>query len=125
MSTFHERPIDLPYKRDKKMASKKDTSIKKAQLFINSLRQAGIDVTEAYLFGSVVKGMDDEDSDIDVAVVSKDFQGILYYDMKKISKHRRNVDLRLEIHPFSLQEVEQDPSQFFMKIKQYGLRIQI
>ena len=107
------------------MASKKDTSIKKAQLFINSLRQAGIDVTEAYLFGSVVKGMDDEDSDIDVAVVSKDFQGILYYDMKKISKHRRNVDLRLEIHPFSLQEVEQDPSQFFMKIKQDGLCIQI
>lgn len=107
------------------MASAKDVSLKKAQLFIDSLRQSGMDVSEAYLFGSVVKGLADKDSDIDLAVVSKDFQGILYYDMQKISKHRRKVDLRLEIHPFSLQEVEQDPSQFFLKIKQDGLRIQV
>ncbi len=45
-------------------------------------------------------------------------------DIKKISKYRRKVDLRFEIHPFSRQEVEQDPPQFFLKIKQDGLLIQ-
>jgi hypothetical protein len=105
------------------MASAKDTSVKTARLFIDSLRESGIDVSEAYLFGSVAKGSADKDSDIDLAVVSRDFQGIRYHDIKKISKHRRKVDLRLEIHPFSRQEVEQDPPQFFLKIKQDGMRI--
>lgn len=105
------------------MASTKDISVGAAKLFIDSLRKSGIDVSEAYLFGSVAKGLADKDSDIDLAVVSRDFQGIRYHDMKKISKHRRKVDLRLEIHPFSRQEVEQDPPQFFLKIKQDGMRI--
>jgi predicted nucleotidyltransferase len=105
------------------MASAKDISVKTARLFIDSLRESGIDVSEAYLFGSVAKGSADKDSDIDLAVVSRDFQGIRYHDIKKISKHRRKVDLRLEIHPFSRQEVEQDPPQFFLKIKQDGMRI--
>ncbi|MBA3028646.1 MAG: nucleotidyltransferase domain-containing protein [Desulfobacteraceae bacterium] len=105
------------------MALGKNTSLKKAKQFLNLLKQEGMDVSEAYLFGSVVNGLAGKDSDIDVAVVSKDFQGVPYYDMKKISKHRRKVDLRLEIHPFSLDEVETDPPQFFIKIKQEGLRI--
>ncbi len=105
------------------MASAKDISVKTARLFIDSLRESGIDVSEAYLFGSVAKGSADKDSDIDLAVVSRDFQGIRYHDIKKISKHRRKVDSRLEIHPFSRQEVEQDPPQFFLKIKQDGMRI--
>ncbi len=60
------------------MATTKDISIKKARLFIDSLRAAGIDVYEAYLFGSAAQGMAEEDSDIDLAVVSSDFQGIRY-----------------------------------------------
>ena len=105
------------------MATANDASLKKAQLFISYLRDAGIDVSEAYLFGSVAKGLEDKDSDIDLAVVSNHFQGIRYYDIKKISKYRRKVDLRLEIHPFSRQEVEQDPPQFFLRIKQDGQRV--
>lgn len=105
------------------MASEKDESIAKAKLFIKALLSDGIDISEAYLFGSVIKGLADKDSDIDLAVVSKDFQGVPYYDMKKISKHRRKVDLRLEIHPFSLQEINTDPSNFFLQIKKDGIRI--
>ena len=106
------------------MASPKDISIEKAKMFIKMLKKAGIDVSDAYLFGSVVTGLSNKDSDIDLAVVSKDFEGIRYQDMKKISKHRRKVDLRLEIHPFNLQEVEHDSPHFFIKIQQDGLRIQ-
>jgi predicted nucleotidyltransferase len=105
------------------MATTQNQCVKTAKLFLEFLRQDGIEVAEAYLFGSVVNGSADEESDIDVAVVSKDFQGIPYYDMQKISKWRRKVDLRLEIHPFSLAEVETDPSLFLTKIRRDGLRI--
>ena len=105
------------------MPSEKDFLLNKAKLFIASLIKDGIDVSEAYLFGSAAKGLAGEDSDIDVAVVSKDFQGISYYDIQKVSKHRRKIDLRLEIHPFSLQEVETEPPFFFLKIKKDGIKI--
>ncbi len=105
------------------MASEKNKFVNIVKLLLNSLKQDGIDVSEAYLFGSVVTGSDNEDSDIDVALVSKDFQGVPYYDMNKISRHRRKIDLRLEIHPFSLDEVLTDPPYFFLKIKKYGIRI--
>jgi len=106
------------------MATQKDISLNKAKLFLEYLTQAGVEVNEAYLFGSSLEGVADKESDIDLAVVSKDFQGIPFYDVKKISKYRRKVDLRLEIHPFSLNEVKTDPSLFFMKIKKTGFRIQ-
>ncbi len=107
------------------MVTQKNISLEKARLFVSSLKKSGFDVAEAYLFGSVANGLDDKESDIDVAVVSSNFDGILYHDIGKISKHRRNIDLRLEIHPFSLREVEQDPSHFFQKIKREGLRIDV
>ena len=106
------------------MATQKDISLKKAKQFLKYLNQAGVEVDEAYLFGSSLEGVADKESDIDLAVVSRDFQGIPFYDVKKISKYRRKVDLRLEIHPFSLNEVETNPSLFFMKIKKDGFRIQ-
>ena len=105
------------------MASQKDILVTKAKSFLDSLIKNGINVSEAYLFGSVAKGLADADSDIDVAVVSRDFQGIPYYDIQKISKYRRKIDLRLEIHPFSLRDVETEPSHFFLKIKRDGMRI--
>ena len=105
------------------MASEKNKSIKIVKRLLKSLKQDGIDVSEAYLFGSVVTGCSNEDSDIDVALVSKDFQGVPYYDMSKISRHRRKVDLRLELHPFSLDEVLTDPPYFFLNIKKHGIRI--
>lgn len=106
------------------MALKKDSLLNKAKHFLRLLRQDGIDVSEAYLFGSAVTGLTNRESDIDVAVVSKDFQGLPYFDISKISKHRRKVDLRLEIHPFSLHEVETEPPHFFMEIKKSGVRIE-
>lgn len=105
------------------MAAERTSPLNTAKIFIELLRQNGIDVSEAYVFGSAVTGSFDKESDIDVAVVSRHFQGLPYYDVKKISRYRRKVDLRLEIHPFSFNEVRTDPPQFFMKIKNTGIRI--
>jgi hypothetical protein len=44
-------------------------------------------------------------------------------DVKKISKFRRAVDLRLEVHPFSLNEIRFAPTAFFLDIKREGFAI--
>ncbi|MDY6903400.1 MAG: nucleotidyltransferase domain-containing protein [Thermodesulfobacteriota bacterium] len=106
------------------MVAENDIVTTKARLFIEILKKNGIDVSQAYLFGSASKGLTDKDSDIDLAIVSKDFNGQPYYDIKKISKYRRSVDLRLEIHPFSFSDIQTSPSLFFNTIKKEGIRLQ-
>ncbi len=105
------------------MSSAKDKALNKARKLIGLLRTNGIDVYEAYVFGSVAMDKADEYSDIDIAIVSEKFSGMPFYDVKKISKFRRAVDLRLEIHPFSLNDILYNPPLFFADIKNKGIRV--
>ncbi len=68
------------------------------------LLKENMDVKGVYLFGSFVRGGFDEDSDIDVAVVSDEFNGDLVDDTLKLMKFRRNVDSRIEPHPFLVKD---------------------
>ena len=106
------------------MAAEADIASQKAISFISLLKENGVDVSEAYLFGSATRGQADQESDIDVAIISKDFDGIPYQDIRKISKYRRQIDLRLEIHTFALADLEAGPSLFLKKIKREGIRLQ-
>ena len=106
------------------MASEKDNAILTARRFVALLKTHGIDVSEAYIFGSVISNKSDRDSDIDVAVVSRVFSGIPYHDVKKISKYRRLIDLRLEIHPFSFDDIAMNPPSFFTDIRNNGVRLE-
>ncbi len=57
------------------------------------------------LFGSYAKGNFNNDSDIDIAVIMKDFDNIL--DMQfELMKIRRKIDSRIEPHPFRLDDFE-------------------
>ena len=105
------------------MSSTKNKAINMAKKLIGLLKINGINVYEAYLFGSIAMDKADEYSDIDIAIVSEDFTGIPFYDVKKISKFRRAVDLRLEVHPFSLNDILHDPPLFFLDIKNKGVQI--
>ena len=105
------------------MSSAKNKAINKARKLIGLLKTNGINVYEAYVFGSVVMDKADAYSDIDIAIVSEDFTGIPFYDVKKISKYRRAIDLRLEVHPFSLNDILHDPPLFFADIKNKGVQI--
>ncbi len=105
------------------MAYEKDKSIHTARRFVTLLKTNGINVSEAYVFGSAILSKSDDDSDIDVAVVSKEFSGIPYYDVKKISKYRRAIDLCLEIHPFSFDDININPPSFFLDIRNKGFRL--
>ncbi len=58
-----------------------------------------INVDAIYLFGSFVNGNHDQDSDIDIAVITDDFTGDIIEDTLKLMKIRRKVDIRIEPHP--------------------------
>ncbi len=51
------------------------------------------------LFGSHVKGTDTKDSDIDIAVVFRDYDDSFNMQLE-LMRLRRNIDSRIEPHPF-------------------------
>ncbi|MCD4720417.1 MAG: nucleotidyltransferase domain-containing protein [Desulfobacula sp.] len=105
------------------MSSTKNNALNKAKKLIELLNLNGIEVFKAYVFGSAIQGVTHENSDIDIAIVSKDFTGIPFYDVQKISKYRRAIDLKLEVHPFSMDDILVDPSLFFSEIQNKGIPI--
>jgi predicted nucleotidyltransferase len=103
------------------MAFRKNEVLKIIQNLISALKQNNITISEAYLFGSYAEDKYDEYSDIDLALVSDDFSGILYHDLKKIGKIVRNIDYRIEVHPFSLHQEKN--SLFLQEIKLKGIKV--
>jgi predicted nucleotidyltransferase len=73
------------------------------------------------LFGSYAAGSHSKYSDIDVALVSDEFTGVRYLDIKKIGRLVRNIDYRIEVHPFSLKD--KDESMFLGEIVRTGIRV--
>ncbi len=88
---------------------------------IKALNENRIAISEAYLFGSYARSSNSEYSDIDVALVSDEFTGIRYLDIKKIGRIVRNIDYRIEVHPFSLKD--KGESMFLDEIIRTGIRV--
>lgn len=75
------------------------------------------------LFGSYAKGNYNENSDIDIAIIMKDYHNLL--DMQlELMRLRRGIDSRIEPHPFRASEFE--PSNPLVReIMQYGQEIEV
>lgn len=69
--------------------------------YIEALNKNGIKIKSAFLFGSYVKGSYSDLSDIDVAIISDAFEGIRFYDRKKIRKITLSISSNLEVIPFT------------------------
>jgi predicted nucleotidyltransferase len=92
--------------------------------YIRELEKNGFKITEAFLFGSYVRGTAKEWSDIDIALVSPDFTGDRFMDRQKIVPFRRKIDVRLEPMPFRPKDFRDDPV-MAEEIKQTGKRISL
>ncbi len=68
-----------------------------------SFLQDKYDIQSAILFGSYAKGTHHEDSDIDIAIVLKQVNDIIDTQIA-LMKLRRQIDLRIEPHPFNDQD---------------------
>lgn len=90
--------------------------------YINNLKKTNIDLQKIILFGSYVNGNYKDYSDIDIAIVSKDFSGIRYDDRIKVGKATLKSDPRIEPHPISYEDYK-SPNPFVEEILKTGIVI--
>jgi predicted nucleotidyltransferase len=69
--------------------------------YLQALRQNNIPIKKAILFGSYAKGINQEWSDIDIALVSDLFKGDRIDDKDKIRSITLSVSSEIEVIPFS------------------------
>ena len=100
----------------------KDAALEAARSFITLMRQGGLRISQAFMFGSYASGKPSEDSDIDVAVVSPDFTGFRFDDLGRIARFKIQACTDIEVHPFAEQDFTQD-NPFAQLVKQSGLKI--
>jgi predicted nucleotidyltransferase len=103
------------------MAERKIEIIETLKKLVNDLKENKITISEAYLFGSYANETNTASSDIDVALVSNAFTGVRYFDIKKIGRIVRNIDYRVEVHPFSPKDLGE--SMFLDEIIRTGIRV--
>ncbi len=81
-------------------------------------------LSSVYLFGSYAKGNPGEYSDIDIAVVSDKFEGIRFFDKKRLAKYIIKSSVDLEVHPFKTDDFNEE-NPFAKEIFNTGVRIEI
>lgn|SRR5450759_4469049 len=70
-----------------------------------SVVKANFNYIRIILFGSYAKGNFNDDSDIDIAVVLKDYSSLIDIQLE-LMRLRRNIDSRIEPHPFRESEFD-------------------
>ena len=79
-------------------------------------------VQAAYLYGSQVKGIATEWSDIDLAVISSDFSSDLFEERLVLLRLAAQVDDRIEPRPFTPEDFN-DNDPLASEIRRTGLRV--
>ena len=80
-------------------------------------------VKKSYLFGSYAKGLEQEESDIDIAIVLGNMPDFFYTQME-LMRVRRKVDLRIEPHPISENEFN-TTNPFALEIQKTGIELSL
>lgn len=79
-------------------------------------------ITAIILFGSYVKGTNTEDSDIDIAVVSEDFDDV-YDAMSILMGMTWDIDARIEPHPIKKKDFDEISNYFIKEIQETGIQV--
>jgi len=90
--------------------------------YLKLAEERGITVNRAYLFGSYALGNQHEFSDIDLAIISRNFEGTRVIDREKLIGLSRQTDYRISPYPITPEDFEQN---WFVKyeIIDKGIRI--
>ncbi len=92
------------------------------QAFLADVRQLGVPVQRAYLFGSYARGEQHEWSDIDVALIADSFTGAVPLDARPFS-HLMWDYHRIEPHTFPTAYFD-DGDAFTEEIKRTGIEVE-
>ena len=104
------------------MAAEKTKLIKTIDKFIKETNKR-FAIKRVVLFGSFVDGRYKKYSDIDLALVSKNFTGNRFLDKDKIRKYIVAVNTDISPMPFRPEDFTTDDF-FVEEILKYGIRIQ-
>ncbi len=74
------------------------------------------------LFGSYAKGTENENSDIDIAIISSDFNDIIE-DGANLIGYTWKIDTRIEPHPIKIEDYEQISTPFVQEIINTGIKV--
>lgn len=74
------------------------------------------------LFGSYAKGTENEDSDIDIAIISSDFSDIIE-DGAKLIGLTWKIDTRIEPHPITTEDYEKISNLFIKEVINTGIYV--
>ena len=74
------------------------------------------------LFGSYAKGTENENSDIDIAIISSDFNDIIE-DGAKLIGLTWKIDTRIEPHPITKEDYETISNPFVKEVVDTGIKV--
>ena len=75
-----------------------------------------------YLFGSYAKGTENENSDIDIAIISDDFDDI-YECMANLMGMTWDIDARIEPHPIKKKDFDEVSDYFIKEVIDTGIKV--
>jgi len=104
----------------------KNQALNIVKKFVKRLREEGISVDRVILYGSYAAGKERRDSDIDVAIVSRDFGKDRVEEGMVLYRIAGKVDSRLEPVPISVEAFENDtwlPLIYEIKVKGLELKV--
>lgn len=89
--------------------------------FIKEIKKQ-YNITAIILFGSYAKGTENENSDIDIAIVSDDFDDI-YDCMAILMGMTWDIDARIEPHPIKTEDYINISTPFIKEIIDTGIQV--
>ncbi|MDP2683443.1 MAG: nucleotidyltransferase domain-containing protein [bacterium] len=94
-----------------------------AKKYVQVVRESGVPVINAYLFGSYSKGNNHKDSDIDICIVSNAFSDDYIKEAVKLRSLAFNIDNRIEPIPFTELDMQNKYSSLASEISKYGINL--
>ena len=89
--------------------------------FISEIKKQ-YNVTTIILFGSYAKGTENENSDIDIAIISDDFDDI-YECMANLMGMTWDIDARIEPHPIKKKDFDEVSDYFIKEVIDTGIKV--
>lgn len=94
--------------------------------FVHALGKEGIHVDKVVLYGSYAQGRQRKDSDIDVAIVSRDFGKDRVEEGMNLFRIAGGIDPRIEPVPVSLESYEKDTwIPLIYEIREKGVEVEV
>lgn len=75
------------------------------------------------LFGSYAKGTEHEDSDIDIAIITDDFNNDIFDEELNFKKLRWEIDLRIEPHLIRIKDYKNAETPFIKEVIDTGIKV--